>query len=119
MQALLVAGRQFDLDFVRDGPSHFRLHLEHIIHASLVTLSPQMRFIAYTDELCRDAYPLPGAAHGTSQDMGHSELAADLRDVFRSRLELHGRGSRYYAETLRAQASQIGDHLLGQPLAEV
>ena len=80
---------QFDLDFPGDGPCHFRLNLEHIMKTSLITLSPQVRFIADPDELGRDAHTLPHPAHGTFQDMRHTKLAADLRDVLRSRLELH------------------------------
>ena len=57
--------------------------------ASLVTLSPEVRFIADADELGSDAHTLPYPAHGTFQDMRHPKLAADLRDVFRRRLELH------------------------------
>ncbi len=55
--------RQLDLDFPGDGPGHFRLHLEHIVQASLVTLSPQVRCIADPDELGSDAHTLPHPAH--------------------------------------------------------
>src|SRR6267154_2740659 len=56
IQAPLLMRRQPDLNFPRDRPGHFRLHLEHIVKASLVTLSPQVRFIADPDELGRDAH---------------------------------------------------------------
>src|SRR5882757_465135 len=66
---------QLDLDFPGDGPGHVRLHL---VQASLVALSPQVRFIADPDELSRDSHTLPYPAHGAFQDMGHTKLAADL-----------------------------------------
>src|ERR1700726_1971948 len=51
--------------------------------------------------------------------MGYAELVADLPDAFRGRFKLHGRGSGDHPEALRAQASDLGDHLLCQPVAEV
>src|SRR5882757_1557615 len=72
--------RQLDLDFPGDGPGHVRLHLEHIVKAALVALSPQVRFIADPDELSRDSHTLPYPAHGAFQDMRYTKLAADLRD---------------------------------------
>src|ERR1700720_975928 len=53
VQAPLLMRCQLDLDFPGDGPGHFRLHLEHIVKTSLVTLSPEVRFIADPDELAR------------------------------------------------------------------
>src|SRR5215469_17898202 len=119
MQALLIVRRQFDLDLLCHGPSHLGLHPEHIMEASLVTLSPQVRFIADPDQLCRDAHPLPRPAYGTFQHVRHAELTTDLPDALRSRLELHRRGSGDYPEVLRAQPGELGNHLLGQSVAEI
>src|SRR5215469_17247566 len=107
MQALLIVRRQFDLDLLCHGPSHLGLHPEHIMEASLVTLSPEVRFIADPDQLCRYTYPLPCPAYGTFQHMRHAELTPDLPDALGSRLELHRRGTGDHPEVLRAQPSQL------------
>src|ERR1700744_6172574 len=78
-----------------------------------------MRFIADSDELYRDAHSLPGPAHGAFHDVGDTEIAANLLDALRGRFELHRRGSGDHPEMLWAQAGQLGDHLLGQPVAEI
>src|SRR5437016_2677436 len=50
VQAPLLMRCQLDVDFPGDGPGHLRLHFEHIVKTSLITLSPQVRFIADPDE---------------------------------------------------------------------
>src|ERR1700742_4510648 len=78
-----------------------------------------MRFIADSDELYRDAHSLAGPAHGAFHDVGDTEIAANLLDALRGRFELHRRGSGDHPEMLWAQAGQLGDHFLGQPVAEI
>src|ERR1700759_2009130 len=51
--------------------------------------------------------------------MRHPEITADLRDAPGSRLELHCRGTGDHSEALRAEPSQLGNHLLRQPVTEI
>src|SRR5689334_25446405 len=94
IQALLLVRRQLDLDFPRDGPRDLRLYLQHIVKASLVTLSPQVRFVADPDELRGDAHTLSCPAHGAFQDMRDAELATDLRRSEERRVGKEGRTRR-------------------------
>src|SRR5882724_2179941 len=78
---------QRDLDLPGDGPGHVRLHLEQIVKASLVALSPQVRFIADPDELGRDSHTLPYPAHGAR--------TLDIRDPAGGTIRIGGVGGCY------------------------
>src|SRR5205814_8571783 len=51
--------------------------------------------------------------------MRHPKITADLRDALGSRLEPHRRGSGDHSEALGAEPSQLGNHLLRQPVTEI
>ena len=112
-------GRERELDPGRDGARHLALQREHVLQVALVALGPELRLVAGLDQLGGDADPAGVVADAALDDVVHAQVAPDRGDVAARALVPHRRGARDHRQALGLQASELGDHLLGQPFAEV
>ena len=116
-QPAVLLGGERDVQRVHDGARHPLLHVEDVVHGAVVLLGPELGVAQGVDQLCGDAERVPRAAHAPFEHIPDAELPADVAHPLGRALELHGRGPRDEPE--RADAREVGDELLGEPLGEI
>ena len=116
-ELLLLLRREGDAQGLGDLARDLVLHLEDVRHLAVVALGPEREVGLRVHELGVDAQARAGAAQAAPEDEGRVELAAHL--LGRHRLVPVGqdRGAREDLEGLDLQ--QLGDDVLGDPVAEV
>ncbi len=98
-------------------PGDLLLDGEHVFELPVVALGPDGMPRRGLYELCGDADAVPGAANGTFEHVGGVELLADL--LRRHRLVAEGEHLRAGKDLQLLDLRQLGDDVLGNPVAEV
>ena len=77
-QAGSLRGEQLHRQRLRHPLCDLTLDSQDIAERAFVTFGPQMRLVAYLDELCRDPDALVSETYTSLQEVTHVQLAADL-----------------------------------------
>ncbi len=114
---LAIAQGEFDLipDLLRD----FRLHRQQVFQFAVIFARPEMCLITNVDQLSGDADTPAFAPHTTLQQVLDAQFAPDLWQRGVGILITHDGSAGDYAQVPRIKAAKLGDHLLGQAVAEV
>src|SRR5213593_4095725 len=78
-----------------------------------------MHFRSRIDQLRRYSNEIALVSNAAFEQVIDRELAADLARAFRGSFEPHRRAPREHAELAGAEAPDLGDHFLGEAVAEV
>ena len=112
-----VAARELSAHLVDDRPRNLVLNREHVVQVAVVALGPELVAVAHVGQLHRDAQAVAGLAHRAFENRRHVEALADLGDLDRLALVLERGNARGDAHAV--ERAQIGDELVGDPVAEV
>ena len=85
----------------------------------LVLFRPNVRLIAYLNQLRRDAHSPTSTAYAAFQQERHSKLLTDAPYTLVAPFIAHCRRARDYSELLRIQLAELGYHFFRQSVAEV
>src|SRR5206468_7736306 len=101
----------------RNGLRDFVLHGEDTAQITIVALRPKVIAGATVDELGGNPQPFAGSTDTAFHDIGNTELARYFLYLDRLVLECEGRVAGNHEE--RAEARQLGNDVLGDPVAEI
>jgi hypothetical protein len=107
------------LDFVGHLLRDFVLQGQQAGHVAVILPRPDAGLVLYLNQLCRDAHVIGIASNTPLQHIFNSQLATDLRQLRLAVVVVHDGSSRDHSQSLRIEASQLGDHLLGEPITEI
>ncbi len=113
---LLLRGER-DAQRLGDLARDLVLHLEDVLHLAVVALRPEREVGARVDQLGVDAQAVAGAAQAAGEHVRGAQLLADLRR--RDLLVAVGEHRRAREDVQAADLRQLGDDVLGDPIAEV
>ena len=99
--------------------SHLALEHEDILRVALVLFHPDVALSLHLDELRRDSGAIADSSKARLEQIADAELPPDLVGSLRCVLVVHRRRARDDPQSRRVDAAEDGDHLLGQPVAEV
>jgi hypothetical protein len=112
------AALQRERQRVGDLHRHLALNDQHVRHVAVVALSPQVRHVGGLNELRRNAHPRPRAPDAALEHVVDPQIFADLANILSRVLVEHRRGACDDAEMSRVERAELGDHLLGEAVAE-
>ena len=116
-EARLVCRRQSRFQRLGNVLGDFGLNGKNVFQLAIVCLGPELLVGGRIDQLRYDAQPRGGAPHAPLDDVGRSELRADLRDGLVTLLVAHDGGSRDGLEA--SNLRELRDDVLGDAIDEV
>src|SRR5262245_52767101 len=114
-----LSRRRFDapIHCDRDRARHLVLHRENVGELAIKPLCPEMRSSPGIDKLNIDANLILYAADRTLHEKSNAELAADILNLQHPPAKGEGRLPGHDEE--RSKAGQLGDDVVGDPVAEI
>ena len=103
----------------RDSGGDLALQREEIERVTLVLFGPDMPLGLRLNELRRDSNAIADSANARLEQIRDAELARDFVGSLRRVLVVHRRRAGDDPKSRGVGSTQMGDHLLGQPVAEV
>src|SRR5579863_7327300 len=114
---LAVAERE--LNFVRNFAGDLALHGEQVVGGMVEAARPDVGLVVGLDKLGGDAHLVLVAAHAALEHVLHAEIPGNLPHGHMSALVIHDRGAGDDGEMIGVKPADLGDHLLGDAVAEV
>jgi hypothetical protein len=112
-------GSQFDLDLTSDCRRHIALDRQNVSDPAFILACPEVRLIAYLNQLCRDAYSPACTEYAAFQHARNPKLLTDTANTLAAPFVAHCRRARDHSEPLRIQLAELRDHFFRQSVAEV
>ena len=107
------------LDRVGDLARDLSFERQQAAGPAIVLLRPELRLVPGPDELGRHPDRARVPPHAAREQVLHAQRPPDPLRRLLAVLVLHHRRPRDHAEALRVAVPELGDHLLGQPVAQV
>ena len=106
-------------DLVRDLLSHITLHGEDVSQRAIVRRGPELRLVPGIHELRADPDPVHRPPDAPFDDVVGAELPANFRNRLAAVAVASDRAPGHDAEGFRVCASELGDELVGKPVAQI
>lgn len=117
-QARRFPRRQLDTQHGGERLRQLRMQRENIAPVALVPACPDVSVRPGVDELGAHPHPIAVGADAAFEQKIDTQLSADFADLFPCSFVAHHGGARTECELVRGQLSQLGNQLLGEPVAE-